>query len=176
MNLLPDPVYSLCVCLFVGLFVCYNACRCLALWRQTAARRRSTWTTLGAGWRMLMLARIILRWWFNMRLCLICRRVPKWKEDYVDQQIIFIVYTEQWRLTAPKLPYFTDKWILLIAWGQIMFYEDRFGPYEILICHKSEVFNRIQFPQYSECVQSMVQYSKTDVLYGLLRGNSWIKK
>lgn len=61
----PDPVYSLCVCLFVGLFVCYNACRCLALWRQTAARRRSTWTTLGVGWGMLMLDRIILRsWWF----------------------------------------------------------------------------------------------------------------
>ncbi len=125
MNPLPDPVYSLCVCLFV----CYNACRCLALWRQTAARRRSTWTTLGAGWGMLMLARIILRWWFNMHLCLICRRVLRvWSAGDVDQQIIFIVYTEQWRRTAAKLPYFTDKWIVLIAWGQIMSYEDRFGP------------------------------------------------
>lgn len=130
----PDPVYSLCVCLFVGLFVCYNACRCFALWRQTAARRRSTWTTLGAGWRMLMLVWIFLRWWLIMHLCLICRRVLKWKEGDVDQQVIFIVNTEPWRLTAPKLPYVTDKCILLIAWEEIMSYEDRFGPYEILIC------------------------------------------
>lgn len=143
MNLLPDPVYSLCVCLFVGLFVCYNACRCLALWRPTAARRRSTWTTLEAGWRMLMLVWIILRGWFNMHLCLIGRRVLKWKEGDVYQLIIFLVYTAQWRLTDPKLPYFTEEHIVLITWIQIMFYDDRFGPYAILICHNGEVFNKM---------------------------------